>query len=99
MGRPAKVVALRLEEEAIRARSEGLSLAAVAGRLNAELTRRGCEDSVTVSAIKRYFTTLDDASLPELHRPQAAAANARVALDVGEQFISLNRRVQGWLDA
>jgi hypothetical protein len=85
MSRPLKITALGLEQQALKARADGLTVRQVADRLSATLRRRGVADTVSHSMVERYFAGLDKATVPLAHRPQAAVANAQLVVDVAQR--------------
>lgn len=94
-----KIIALGLEDLVVDARGRGRSLSQIADELNAELAARG-DTTATVSkeSVKRYLATLDRATVPAAHTPQAAQANALVSIEFGRRLQTLDRLVASWLD-
>jgi hypothetical protein len=83
--RPLKIIELRLEKQALKARADGLTVRQVADRLNATLQRRGVADTVSHTTVERYLAGLDKATVPVAHRPQAAVQNAQLVVDVAQR--------------
>jgi hypothetical protein len=98
MPRPAKIVQLGLERQAIAARNAGMTGREARDRLNAILKRRGEVKSVTDRAVERYWATLDGASIAPSHQPQLAERNADLAINIGGNLSELSECVRGWFE-
>lgn len=94
----SKVIKYELEDVVMDARRGGRSNAQMATACNDNLAGRGIEDTLTSKAVERYLATLDRATVPAAHQPQAAQANAMLAVDVAARINLLDERVKGWLD-
>lgn len=100
MARPCKIVQLQLERECLRARNAGRTAIETADALNDTLRRRESKETVSRTAVERYWATLDEASVAPAHQPQVAQRNARTAGDVGERTLSALAELEElWEDA
>lgn len=94
-----KVVKYELEDLVLGLRRQGRNREQIAEACNQALDDRDIDDDLHPSAIDRYIASLDRESVPEVHRPQAAAKVARVLrVDVIDRMNSLDELLAGWLD-
>lgn len=94
-----KIIALGLEDLVVQARGRGRSLQQITDELNAELAERGDTTArVSKKSVERYLATLDQATVPAAHTPQAAEANAVVAIAFGQRLTRLDQLLAQWLD-
>ena len=93
-----KIIALGLEDLVVDARGRGRSLQQIADELNAELQRRDVAARVSKKSVERYLATLDEATVPAAHAPQAAEANAVIAIAFGDRLTRLDHLLARWLE-
>lgn len=104
MASPNRVIDLGLEQLAVKLRAEGLTQAKILAGLNEELGRRrqvnptADQRDLGLKSLVRYFATLDAATLPAAHQPQAVAENAALQIRFGQQFADLNETIGVWLE-
>lgn len=98
MARPAKIVQLKLEKQALGLRNAGKTLDEAADALNATLSRREGGETVTAKAVQRYWASLDQESIVPAHRPQVAARNADMGMNLGGDIHDLHDKLKAWLE-
>jgi hypothetical protein len=84
--RPSKIVQLGLEKDALSLRDQGRTLREIADALTQQLARAGSDETVSYPGVERYFASLDRATVAVAHRPQVAAENAAVSIDVAQRI-------------
>jgi hypothetical protein len=85
VGRPRKIVVLDLEDEAVSCRERGKSAAATCDYLNGLLEKRGSAERLTEKAVKRYWSSLGEASVAVAHRPDIVERNAEASVDIAQR--------------
>lgn len=96
--KPHKVVALGLEKRTLQLRGEAKTTPQICAALNTELAVKGVEDKLTARSIERYFATLDEATVPVAHQPQAAEENLRLGMNVAGDVADLTDKLRQWLE-
>jgi hypothetical protein len=97
-GPASKILDLGLEDMVLASRSEGEGLDRTVVRCNQDLARRGVEQTVSKSTVKRYLASLDKATVPVAHQPQVAQQNAAVAIAFADRLNVLDAKLGRWLD-
>lgn len=105
MASPNRVIALDLESQAVKLRARGKTMREILAALNEELDKRRHAGHPNAPArdlgeksLARYFASLDEASVPAAHQPQAAEENVALQLQFGKQFVDLNSTILEWLE-
>lgn len=98
-----KVIALGLEDVVMDVRRRAGTLDEMVQACAVSLANRKLEPgerkpTITKSSIERYLARLDKASVPEAHTPQAAKANATLAVDVAANMNLLDTKLRGWIE-
>lgn len=93
----SKVIKYELEGLVMDARRRGRSVPQIKAELDQALAERAVKDTITTRSIERYMAKLDAATVPAAHTPQAAADNARLAVDVAARMNLLDETMGRWL--
>lgn len=96
-GRQHKIVRYGLEKRVLKLRAGPDTLPSICKQLNAELAAKGVEGKLTTRSIERYFATLDEATVPIAHQPQAAEENLRLGMNVAGDVADLTDKLRAWL--
>jgi hypothetical protein len=97
-GPVSKIMELQLEQTVVDARAAGKALDGIVVLCNQDLARRGVEQTVSKSTLKRYLARLAPGTVAAAHEPTAARANAHVAIAFAERLNRLDQLLGMWLE-
>lgn len=97
-GPASKVIELGLEDTVVQARAQAKGLAAIVVACNQELARRGVEQTVSKSTVKRYLAQLAPGTAAAAHEPTVASENASVAIAFASRLNDLDEKLGRWID-
>jgi hypothetical protein len=99
---PHKVVKLQVEDVVREGLADGKTYPEILDDVNGELAvrhdgKKGAPPKVSSSALERYIASLPEGTVPALHSPDVASANARLALDFEQRFQARMHTLGEWL--
>lgn len=97
----SRIITLELENDVMRLREDRVNIDDITAELNVRLSDRwdGKGECPTVSkaAVHRYMIKLDKATVPAVHEPGVARANAMRAVNLGADMQDLHEKLKTWM--